>query len=445
MRVSFLSSFTFFFALLSTSVHGWRIAKTSLEGGCEVFEGLDVAMAAARRSHDIADWPAEFLVLTMADVTLTSALLNWLAIAASHGLSERVLVLSLDAETHAGLRAHGGLSVLTPESALEPSTRCSSEGDNACGPGGSGRSIRDPVGKRRKRGLWVKRMRLLRCIVGAGIDVLVSDIDAYWLRDPMPPVWRAAREGGGVDVVTSVTAGGTFLLAVEEQWGFLACMGFIYLRATPATGELLRLVFKRMTQPTEGNPPNADDQLSINLELRRLDAALEQSAAGAPKRPRPGAGERRRLGGQGGSGGSPTKKQLREMADRGLAFGGGTLRVPGDSLPDGRPMRVATFSHKEVLRSPKARDQGPCAGGLPAAKAAARVPGGPFICHCSPLFLGPPAWVRAANTSRLAPDGRRVRPVDWKWGTKWHSGGRGLELHDEMALRGAGPTALATY
>lgn len=107
-------------------------------------------------------------------------------------------------------------------------------------------------------GVWEFRTRVMMCLVKNDFDVLMSDSDALWLRDPIPEL--AAIKG---DLV--VQRGSFPQKASEPFYGTTMCMGFALFRAGGAgmvtlLEELLRDTIKYR-----------DDQWGINAAVIRLN------------------------------------------------------------------------------------------------------------------------------------------------------------------------------
>lgn len=83
--------------------------------------------------------------------------------------------------------------------------------------------------------VWSVRMRLAREIMHAGYDVLISDSDALWTKNPYPLI--AAYPNA--DIVASQ---GSYPDDAVKQLGTAVCMGFVYFKATSASILLLEAI-----------------------------------------------------------------------------------------------------------------------------------------------------------------------------------------------------------
>ena len=102
--------------------------------------------------------------------------------------------------------------------------------------------------------LWRLRAEFFMALLRAGVDFVHSDVDAIWLRDPLPRL-----RGLNADLVFS--QGKTWPPDVHKVWGFVLCCGLFSARATPAVAGLFERVCVRIAS-------ERDDQLSVNRELR---------------------------------------------------------------------------------------------------------------------------------------------------------------------------------
>ncbi len=101
--------------------------------------------------------------------------------------------------------------------------------------------------------LWRYRLELTRRLLQTGLSVLLSDLDAYWLADPMPRLQR--------DQAHIVASQGTIHPRdVFAQTGLVLCCGFIYFRSSAPTLDALH-------QLVEGARSDPDDQRVLNRWL----------------------------------------------------------------------------------------------------------------------------------------------------------------------------------
>ncbi|MCB1442069.1 MAG: hypothetical protein KDJ72_03525 [Methyloceanibacter sp.] len=109
-------------------------------------------------------------------------------------------------------------------------------------------------------GFWRHRVAILRKILDLGYSPLVSDIDAIWLRDPVPYI-----AGQPQDAIFS--PGSIFPEEAHSVWGNVLCAGPCLLRPTPAVLTFLDQVWPHLR--------TQDDQAAINRQLLTLGLEFE--------------------------------------------------------------------------------------------------------------------------------------------------------------------------
>ena len=175
-------------------------------------------------------------------------LLNWLGSVdnAHEGILDTIVVLSMDEPVHKLMTGHGARSVLgtAPHEARQLRTR-------------------DQI--------WLTRMKLVLKLLTDGTDVLMSDVDALWLRDPLPAV--RMQLASGADIVASRATKWPQVQA--EKWGTVLCMGFVYFRATTAVTELMSGVVQAME-----HAQRPDDQVAINEVLDAMGLRWNHATGG---------------------------------------------------------------------------------------------------------------------------------------------------------------------
>eukprot|EP01061_Rhynchopus_euleeides_P001393 TRINITY_DN10985_c0_g2_i1.p1 TRINITY_DN10985_c0_g2~~TRINITY_DN10985_c0_g2_i1.p1 ORF type:complete len:443 (+),score=119.05 TRINITY_DN10985_c0_g2_i1:49-1377(+) len=112
--------------------------------------------------------------------------------------------------------------------------------------------------KRTKETLWYHRWKLLLRLLNKNVHVLMADLDALFVRDPLPLLHQY---GGQADVISQR---GSFPKTLYDKWGSCICMGFTYWRSTEATKIFTATVHKMIAS-------TGDDQVGVNM-------ALDQSA-----------------------------------------------------------------------------------------------------------------------------------------------------------------------
>ncbi len=98
-------------------------------------------------------------------------------------------------------------------------------------------------------------------LLEAGIDFIHTDLDAFWLQDPLPLLNKI-----DADLVFSMDMG--IPAHVRERWGFTLCCGFFRLRSTPASRKFFQAWQQRTSQL-------GDDQIALNELLSAQDLTWE--------------------------------------------------------------------------------------------------------------------------------------------------------------------------
>ncbi|KAJ9450717.1 hypothetical protein DIPPA_20071 [Diplonema papillatum] len=101
--------------------------------------------------------------------------------------------------------------------------------------------------------LWFARWKLLIRLLGRGVHILMADLDAFFLQDPMP--YLQMHEGQDL-----VSQRGSYPEVQSKKWGAALCMGFTFWRATDNTKRFTSLVNSMMEA-------TGDDQIGVNQAL----------------------------------------------------------------------------------------------------------------------------------------------------------------------------------
>ena len=102
--------------------------------------------------------------------------------------------------------------------------------------------------------IWFHRAEIAAQLLSGGYDVLLADLDAYWLRCPFPAI--DALLAKGFDIVGSR---GTFPDDVAERFNSTLCLGFAYFCASAGTVQIFSAAVEAMRAQVR-----PDDQVSIN-------------------------------------------------------------------------------------------------------------------------------------------------------------------------------------
>ena len=125
-----------------------------------------------------------------------------------------------------------------------------------------------PVGTLRfqsHKDVWKARVRVLSCLVTEGYNVIMSDSDALWLRDPMKYTGLPAVSGSSV-----IPSRGSFPHRLGSLWGSTICMGFIMFRATGAAMNTFQAAVERIVLET------GDDQVAVNRAALELGVVWDK-------------------------------------------------------------------------------------------------------------------------------------------------------------------------
>lgn len=122
-------------------------------------------------------------------------------------------------------------------------------------------------------GLWALRMLILDSLIGdAGLNVLMTDSDAIWLRDPRPTLTSFLLQRQDI-----IAQRGSFPPDVRLKWGIdTLCMGFALFSNRPSTRAVLgRLLAKFASKEKDPLFPRYDDQWAINHVLDEAGIAWD--------------------------------------------------------------------------------------------------------------------------------------------------------------------------
>lgn len=103
--------------------------------------------------------------------------------------------------------------------------------------------------------LWQARVAIAGRFLDLGLDVLLTDIDAFWLRNPFVDI--EAYQASDI-----IAARASFPAESTKKFGASLCFGFIYVKATDAS----KLIWGKLNQLmlSQRNP---DDQKNLNILL----------------------------------------------------------------------------------------------------------------------------------------------------------------------------------
>lgn len=102
--------------------------------------------------------------------------------------------------------------------------------------------------------LWIHRIAVIQEILMTGYDVLHSDADAVWLKDPLQKYIYAQP----YDMIFS--QGTVWPPDVHKVWHFVLCCGFFFIKANASTLRFMAELSERVIK-------DKDDQVSVNRLL----------------------------------------------------------------------------------------------------------------------------------------------------------------------------------
>jgi len=101
--------------------------------------------------------------------------------------------------------------------------------------------------------LWIHRIEVIEELLCEGYDIIHSDADAVWLKDPQPYLANLNQD--------MIFSQGTYWpLDVYEKWNFVLCCGFFYIRNNKKTKSFFEQLKERVKE-------DKDDQVSCNRLL----------------------------------------------------------------------------------------------------------------------------------------------------------------------------------
>lgn len=120
-----------------------------------------------------------------------------------------------------------------------------------------------------KSDFWTYRMLVWDLLIRHDIEIVQSDIDALWLKNPIPEYFSSAE----FDIIWSQ---GTYHpTAVLERWGFVLCTGLFWARPTAGSKQFFIALTDQSWRIREG-----DDQDVINRLLLERGTVWEVPSSG---------------------------------------------------------------------------------------------------------------------------------------------------------------------
>lgn len=217
----------------------FRVVET---GTVEVTSDLDKQHPALVNLANLAKDETNTVVLVYSSYSYRATLFNWLVafrntnrVDPSSPRKGGVLVVCLDQALSDYLVSLGWHCFLDTSSSTSASTS---------------------LDKNTVKALWVTRVKQIVELVDAGINIVLTDSDAVWIKD----VRHTLLQDGG-DVVASRAN-----FPYNSPWGSTLCMGLVLFRANPQVLQLAKLALEETIKVQ-------DDQIGFNNVLFTLKPA----------------------------------------------------------------------------------------------------------------------------------------------------------------------------
>ena len=177
----------------------WEVRDITFEGGTKASLSKPSSLARRDPLFEPPAWASKgkLVVLTSSDMDYAMVLINFLVFQLDVFAKLDVRIVCLDKRFQRWLERHNGV--------------CESHVSH---------------GQDGLRAIWHQRSQTVSKLLHEGYDVLMSDSDAIWWRNPLPFM--------GPEFGQVVAQVGTFPTLVREQIGATLVMGFVLVRSTPA-------------------------------------------------------------------------------------------------------------------------------------------------------------------------------------------------------------------
>ena len=115
--------------------------------------------------------------------------------------------------------------------------------------------------------VWKTRVRALSCLVMEGYDVIMSDADALWLRDPMEYFDLPSVRSSSI-----VASRGSLPFSLSKKWGATLCLGFILFRASGPIMDEIQRSMQHLVSTI------ADDQITANRAVSQAGVTWDKES-----------------------------------------------------------------------------------------------------------------------------------------------------------------------
>lgn len=115
--------------------------------------------------------------------------------------------------------------------------------------------------------IWLRRLHILYKYMLSGSDVIFSDGDAIWLKDPTPYISKLNL--GIAPSPQLIASRAWYPQRLFKKWGASICMGFIYFNAGPFTIDFTNTMIEDLHLQMKVNDTKPDDQVAANYILEQ--------------------------------------------------------------------------------------------------------------------------------------------------------------------------------
>jgi len=112
--------------------------------------------------------------------------------------------------------------------------------------------------------IWLRRLHILYKYMIMGSDVIFSDGDAIWLKDPTSYISKLNLLNPQPQLIASRA---WYPQRLFKKWGASLCMGFIYFKAGPFTLDFTNTMIEDLHLQMKVNDTKPDDQVAANYIL----------------------------------------------------------------------------------------------------------------------------------------------------------------------------------
>lgn len=127
---------------------------------------------------------------------------------------------------------------------------------------------RNPSREERMGSIWLKRVEIVAAYLDKGVDVVLSDADAIWLKGDS--LFRDLSHFGGDNSL--VVSRAWWPHELYTRWGATACMGFAYFRGADGfSAFFFRSMLEQLRSPADRVQKIPDDQVAFNTQLSAMN------------------------------------------------------------------------------------------------------------------------------------------------------------------------------